>query len=166
MSTIGGSEFPQMIAANLAAPMMRAVSLAGAILLCGQLPAVGEETPIFQYLEIFSDAQGISHLKDGRLNWQGRVGTSNLPTLATAATPAKQIRFIRLPKGQQQDWHPAPAKQFVIVLSGMVEVETEDGQRQTGGPGSVALVGDTTGRGHRTNVVGDEEVVLAFISVP
>jgi quercetin dioxygenase-like cupin family protein len=115
---------------------------------------------------VFSDAQGTSHLRDQGLKWQGRTGTSNLPTLTTAATPTTKISFVRLPKGQQQDWHPAPAKQFVIVLSGIAEVETEDGQRRMAGPGSVALVSDTMGRGHRTNVVGDQDVVLAFIPVP
>jgi uncharacterized cupin superfamily protein len=51
-----------------------------------------------------------------------------------------------------------PRRQLFVVLSGEVEVEMSDGTRRTGTPGMVALLEDTTGRGHVTRTVGDAPV--------
>jgi hypothetical protein len=53
-----------------------------------------------------------------------------------------------------------------MVLSGVMEVEVSDGQRRKFGPGSVNLVTDSAGRGHRTNVLGSDEVLLVWVPVP
>ena len=36
--------------------------------------------------------------------------------------PATQISFRVWPKGEFLDWHPAPRRQFVIILSGQLEI--------------------------------------------
>jgi hypothetical protein len=61
--------------------------------------------------------------------------------------------------GFRSDWHPAPSKRFVMVLSGVMEVEVSDGQRRKFAPGSVNLVTDIAGRCHRTNVLGGDDVL-------
>ena len=38
------------------------------------------------------------------------------------------VRFAELPEGMVQGWHNAPARQIVIVLSGVLEVGTSDKQ--------------------------------------
>jgi len=43
--------------------------------------------------------------------------------------------------------HPAPCRQYVIVLQGGVEVTTSDGESRTSGAGEVVMVEDTTGKG-------------------
>ena len=53
-----------------------------------------------------------------------------------------------------------------MVLRGVGEVEVGDGQRRRFGPGSVLLVTDIEGRGHRTKVLGKEDVLLVWVPVP
>src|SRR5206468_12900442 len=36
--------------------------------------------------------------------------------------------IVDLPEGLDQDWHVAPSRQIVIVLTGRLEVETTDGE--------------------------------------
>jgi quercetin dioxygenase-like cupin family protein len=76
-----------------------------------------------------------------------------------------QIRFgIREP-GPTQDWHPAPQRQFVIILSGQLEIGFEDGSKKVFGPGDARLVEDTTGKGHTTIAVGNEPCVTATVGL-
>lgn len=53
------------------------------------------------------------------------------------------------------DFHPAPRRQLVIVLSGGIEIELADGERRQFGPGQLFLADDTTGQGHITRTLGE-----------
>lgn len=79
------------------------------------------------------------------------------------ASPAVQL--VELPAGMAQDWHNAPARQLVVVLSGVIEVETTDGQCRQWRAGEVFLPADVTGRGHRTRCLGGA-VRLLFAPLP
>ena len=68
---------------------------------------------------------------------------------------AKGVRFRVTPVGNFSDWHRAPRRQYVINLSGEVEIGLKDGTTHRFGPGHVTLAEDTTGNGHTTRVVGD-----------
>ena len=61
------------------------------------------------------------------------------------------------------DWHPAPRRQYVIIVSGQLEIGLGDGTTRRFGPGAARLVEDTTGQGHTTRVVSDEAVVMGII---
>ena len=63
-------------------------------------------------------------------------------------------------------WHPAPARQFAIVLKGTLIVEVSNGQSRKLEPGSFLFLEDTVGKGHKNHLVNDEEIVLAFVPVP
>lgn len=78
-------------------------------------------------------------------------------------SPAAQ--FVELPAGMDQDWHNAPARQVVVVLAGVIEVETTDGQSRRWGAGEVFLPADVGGRGHRTRCIGGA-VRLLFAPLP
>jgi quercetin dioxygenase-like cupin family protein len=77
--------------------------------------------------------------------------------------PATQISFRIWPKGEFLDWHPAPRRQFVVILSGQLEIGCGDGTTQVFGPGDARLVEDTTGKGHTTRVLGGEPCLTATI---
>ena len=72
--------------------------------------------------------------------------------VADAAT----ARFIGAPAGWDSPAHPAPARQWVVMVRGRVEATTTDGEARVFGPGVAVLLEDTNGTGHRTRVVGDE----------
>src|SRR5262245_8134355 len=76
-----------------------------------------------------------------------------------------RIRFNSRPVGEMQDWHPAPQRQFVIILSGQLQIGFEDGSTRVFGPGDARLVEDTTGKGHTTVAIGSEPCVTATIGL-
>ena len=76
---------------------------------------------------------------------------------------AATIRFGVRPPGVLEDWHPAPRRQFVIILSGKLEISFEDGSKKVFGPGDARLMEDTTGKGHATMALGDEPCITATI---
>src|SRR6266508_5754013 len=76
---------------------------------------------------------------------------------------ATRIQFGVRPPGVLQDWHPAPRRQFVIILSGQLEIGFEDGSKKVFGPGDARRGEDTTGKGHTTIALGSEPGVTATI---
>ncbi|MCP4547100.1 MAG: cupin domain-containing protein, partial [bacterium] len=69
------------------------------------------------------------------------------------------------PPGWEGDWHPAPKRQWMLYLAGEVEAEASDGETRRIGPGSITLLEDTWGKGHRSRVIGDTEVLLAVVQL-
>lgn len=79
------------------------------------------------------------------------------------ASPA--VRFVELPAEMSQDWHHAPTRQVVIVLSGTIEVETSDGATRRWSAGEAFVPADVAGQGHRTRCIGGP-VRLLFAPLP
>ena len=81
----------------------------------------------------------------------------------TQGLDATSIVFREQPVGNYLDWHPAPRRQFVIILSGCLEIGFGDGTKRIFGPGDARLVEDTTGQGHTTAVFGNKPCITATI---
>jgi quercetin dioxygenase-like cupin family protein len=81
----------------------------------------------------------------------------------TTLQAAKGIVFRTTQPGYFSDWHNAPRRQFVITLSGEVEIGLEDGSKHRYGAGHVTLAEDLTGKGHTTRVVGNQPRMTATI---
>jgi hypothetical protein len=62
------------------------------------------------------------------------------------------VSVVELPEGIDAGWHGSTARRLVIILSGVVEVETGDGEKRHFRPGAVFLDDDVAGR-HQTRVV-------------
>lgn len=71
--------------------------------------------------------------------------------------------MFRLSRGYFIDWHNAPRRQFVVNLSGEVEIVTSDGDKRRFGPGSILLAEDLSGKGHTSRGIGDQERLSLFI---
>jgi hypothetical protein len=102
--------------------------------------------------------------------YTGPDGRSHIEPIDLANTPewtkglkTTQISFREDPVGRFLDWHPAPRRQFVIIVSGQLEIGLGDGSARVFGPGDARLVEDTTGQGHTTRVHGAEPCVTATI---
>jgi hypothetical protein len=83
--------------------------------------------------------------------YSGSDGESHLAPLAlldveraAATTPNGPIVFHEDPPGTFLDWHPAPRRQWVIILSGELEIGLGNGTRRRFGPGDAPPC-----RGHR-----------------
>lgn len=99
----------------------------------------------------------------GKARWQ-EIDLAKTPDW-TKGLDTTRIAFSTRDPGRTQDWHPAPQRQFVIVLSGQLEIGFEDGSKKVFGPGDARLVEDTTGKGHTTTAVGGVPCVTATIGL-
>jgi hypothetical protein len=103
---------------------------------------------------LYTGADGKSHVEPIALNTTPEWGMG----LATT-----RIAFREDPAGHFLDWHPAPRRQFVIILSGQLEIGLGDGSKHLFGPGDARLVEDTTGQGHTTKVYGTQPCLTATV---
>ena len=94
---------------------------------------------------LYTGADGESHIEDLKPE-----DHAELRQLQAAAG----IRLQEFPAQQFLDWHPAPRRQWVMIVSGELEIGLGDGTSRQFGPGDARLVEDTTGRGHTTRTLG------------
>lgn len=84
--------------------------------------------------------------------------------LTTDSRPATMAVFRCVPPGTVLNWHPAPRRQYLVTISGSWEIEASNNVKRIFKPGDVMLADDTTGKGHRSPVVGNEPHI--FMTVP
>ena len=90
---------------------------------------------------------------DGRSHFEDlAVPLDDTPLVGqlSALVPGAGVFFRESAAGGSRDFHCAPRRQFVVMLSGAVEVTCGDGESRVLGPGDILLADDTTGQGHRT----------------
>ena len=104
--------------------------------------------------------------------YTGDDGQSHIEELDLASHPeleelqnAEGIVFRQSEAGRFSDWHNAPRRQYVITLSGEVEIGLGDGSVHRFGPGHVTLAEDLTGQGHTTRSVGDVPRISATVPI-
>ena len=98
-------------------------------------------------IRLYTGGDGQAHFED--LN----VPAGETETIAL--TPGAYMTFRSFPDGSFSDWHTAPRVQYVIVLSGQMEIGIGDGTKRVLDPGDILQVEDVTGQGHTTRSVGN-----------
>jgi hypothetical protein len=82
----------------------------------------------------------------------------------SAPVETTTIVFRETPVGGSMDFHTAPRRQFVVNLSGLVEIEVGDGSTRRLGAGDILLADDTTGQGHITrDLEGPRRSIFIFL---
>lgn len=76
---------------------------------------------------------------------------------------ATSIRFKETPAPAVYDWHTAPTTQYVLTLTGTLEFETHSGEKFLLKAGEVLIAMDTTGSGHRWQLVDDQPWKRAYV---
>ena len=126
----------------------------------GQI-AVSEPLP---YIRLYCDPDGDSHFVDEVMPFTLVDFAPPAPPISVStAMAAETVAIISSPPGWHGDWHPVPRRQLMFVLSGEIEVEVTDGEVRRFTTGSVALVEDTTCRGHVSRVVGMNRAYMAVV---
>lgn len=95
---------------------------------------------------IHADAAGITRFEDFEIPLEDAGPIGRL----SADLPAQAVVFRETDAAYDFDWHPAPRKQWIILLDGRISIETGDGEVREFGGGDVLLVEDIEGRGHKT----------------
>lgn len=117
------------------------------------------------YVRVFADADGISHFADAEValdEVENPLASASVLVAAPIATTG--VQFSCFADGTFVDWHPAPQRQFYVILSGELELEVADGERRKLGPGSVVLGDATEGRGVRARWrAGSEGACVAVL---
>jgi quercetin dioxygenase-like cupin family protein len=79
-------------------------------------------------------------------------------TFATIAGKVGEgpVRLNQGPAKSFSDFHNAPRRQYVVITSGVLEIEIGDGTKRQLVPGDVLVAEDLTGKGHITRGVGED----------
>jgi len=116
----------------------------------GAVPA--EAGPGVDYLHNREDTAGRSYCSPAHLPflYGGPSG------VVTPELPLASLRFARAEGDLDYGWHPAPRRQFVLVLSGGIAMQYGSGQQATVSDGNFLLGEDTDGDGHISRAAGGE----------
>jgi quercetin dioxygenase-like cupin family protein len=126
--------------------------------------AEADSAALVTVTRIYTGADDLTHFAEGAVALEMKDFSPPTPTVAVSTPlPASSLAFVSLPAGWFGDWHPAPQRQFVLMLNGTFEIETGDGESRRISAGSVLLVEDTHGQGHRTRVVSEQAVQVAIV---
>jgi len=99
---------------------------------------------------LYTDADGESHFRDIEVDWAEERRGSKL----SKRLPANGIIFRETMAEYDLDWHPAPRRQYIVNLDAGVKLTASDGESRIIAAGEVILVEDTTGKGHRSQGLG------------
>jgi quercetin dioxygenase-like cupin family protein len=118
-----------------------------------------------KYVRVYADAGGETHFEDVVVAAATRRSpVSDALVEISQPFPVSEAVFRHVVSDHDPDVpHSAPRRQFVVHLAGGAEIEVSDGERRRIGPGDVVLVEDTTGKGHITRRIGDENRVTLFL---
>ncbi len=110
---------------------------------------------------LYTDKTGETHFEDISvpLSDSGPIGS------LSEILPVNGMMLRENPGDYFYDWHPAPRKQYIVMLEGMLVVEASDGEQRSFPPGSILLVEDTTGKGHKSWVPDGKPRKSLFITV-
>lgn len=118
------------------------------------------------YIRIFADETGETHIADGHLDYRTDVIADNVPPLEISSlVPGTDVFFIRTDVDsafRDLPFHNAPRRMMVIQLVGSSEQTTSDGAVRVLKPGDVLIAEDVTGKGHKSRNIGSE-VLYAMI---
>jgi len=108
---------------------------------------------------IYTGADGESHFEDVEVEFAQSGPLGRISKLV----PARGVLFREVDGDYDLDFHNAPRRQYVINLTGSVDIVTGDGTTRRLGPGDILLAEDTTGRGHKSRNVRGEPRTCLFI---
>jgi hypothetical protein len=114
-------------------------------------------------LRVYADEKGESHFSEMEIAMSDHSQLVPGYTIQMSTPAVASVQFLTFPAGISNDWHPAPARQFVISLDRTFEIETSDGERRHVRPSSVIFVEDTWGKGHKTRSLGDHAGTVIFV---
>lgn len=112
-----------------------------------------------KYTRMYSDPGGETHFEDVDVPANSIGGASSLSDIF----PVKGMQFRHTRPDYDLDFHNAPRRQFIVNLTGGVEIEVSDGEVRRFEAGTVFLAEDVTGKGHKSRALDGKERFSLFI---
>ena len=114
-----------------------------------------------KYVRIYADENTETHFEDVEVPLTDADYAPPAPPIAVSphqsATGTCAIGF---PPGWFGDFHPAPKRQWMMIMSGTLEIGVSDGDIRTLPAGTIALLEEAGSKGHSTRVIGDKHAIL------
>jgi hypothetical protein len=119
------------------------------------------------YVRLFTDAHGESHFQEVETELNSVEFAPGIPPLLVSTElETTAASFFGAPAGWKSDWHPSSGRHLFAVLTGVWQVTASDGEVRRFAKGNVLLVDDTTGKGHTSRVIGDEDSLSLLVTLP
>lgn len=123
---------------------------------------MSDETRKIAVTRMYHDESGESHFIDEMVEVTAANFAPPAPSLyVSEGVPAKQVVYLFLPKGWEGDFHPAPRRQFMTMISGSLESTVSDGETRHFVPGNTTLTEDTEGKGHSSKAHEDTIMIVS-----
>lgn len=114
-----------------------------------------------RYVRLYNDANGEARFEDRDMSFSTAVFAPPAPPLdVSAPIDMRELMFIRFAAGWTDAEHPAPARQWMFILSGRGET-TAGGETKSWAAGDVFLLEDTEPPGHATTILEDTVMAVA-----
>ena len=108
---------------------------------------------------VYTGPDGKSHFEDVEVDLTDKGPMGSISSLWSA----KGVLFRKVSGDYDLDFYNAPRRQFVVNLTGSVEIEVGDGTKRQLGAGSILLAEDTEGQGHISRNINGEPRECLFI---
>ena len=120
------------------------------------IPTLAQSHKPFMITRIYNGPDNVAHSEEVELKFDREV-SKMLPIIGA--------ELHRGAPGRVSDWHQGPSRRYVITMSGHGELEVANGKKIPVAPGHIELIEDTTGKGHITRVVGNEDRVTLHLII-
>ena len=123
-------------------------------------------TQTLKYHHLYTDDAGESHFRELEFDFRSLPEIENRDSITVSVLKnVTGAMMYRIKPGVVENWHTAPRKQFNFVVQGHADITASDGQVLRLSPGMVLLIDDTTGKGHITSCVGEQDHIALMIPV-
>ena len=112
-------------------------------------------------VRVYTGEDGESHFEDVPIGLEDRGLGGRISGLIRGSG----VMFREVDATYDLDFHNAPRRQFVVNLTGSVDITVGDGTVRRLGPGEILLAEDTTGRGHKSAAVDGQPRTCLFVPV-
>ena len=117
-------------------------------------------------MRLFADDGGESHFEDIDVALAFAEFAPTAPPMGVSASmAASESAFIGGPAGWTSDWHVSSGRNLFVVLSGEWEIEASDGTVRKFSSPDVLLAEDTSGKGHRSRVISQEDSLALVVQL-
>jgi hypothetical protein len=112
---------------------------------------------------IYGDDRGETHL----VAWEFPVSDTPVGAVRSIGEVPVEVAGMAAFVDRKPDSgiHEAPRRQFVVVLGGVLEIETSLGERRHLHPGDVMLADDVGTKGHFSRDVGKQPLTLMTVGI-
>lgn len=116
-----------------------------------------------KYVRVYTGDDGQSHIEHLEMDLESRDFAPPAPPVDVSAPIAASAALVAsFPAGWKDDAHPAPARQWLFVMTGRARLSA-GGETVELSPAVPTLLEDTTGPGHATEVLEDSTTVFVRI---